>query len=90
MNIRIGDMVRFLTEKLEGKVTAIVDHSTVNVYVDEYGFEIPASVNDLVVIRTDFEKAPPFRTGSAPVKKQCLPFLPIQSIWPWFPIIFTT
>ena len=82
MNIRIGDMVRFLTEKLEGKVTAIVDHSTVNVYVDEYGFEIPASVRIL--------KKLPFPDRQCPVKKQCLPFLPIQSIWPWFPIIFTT
>lgn len=53
MNIRIGDIVRFLTEKLEGKVTGIVDISTVNVFVDEYGFEIPASINDLVVIHTD-------------------------------------
>lgn len=53
INIRIGDLVRFLTEKLEGKVTGIIDHSTVNVFVDEYGFEIPASVNDLVVIHSD-------------------------------------
>lgn len=56
MNIRIGDIVRFLTEKLEGKVTGIIDHSTVNVFVEEYGFEIPASSNDLVVIHTDFNK----------------------------------
>lgn len=53
MNIRIGDIVRFLTEKLEGKVTGIIDKSTVNVFVDEYGFEIPASISDLVVIHTD-------------------------------------
>lgn len=57
MNIRIGDLVRFITEKLEGKVTSIVDQHTVNVYVDEYGFEIPAAVNDLVVIRSDFAPA---------------------------------
>ncbi|MEG2791069.1 MAG: DUF2027 domain-containing protein [Odoribacter sp.] len=54
MNIRIGDIVRFITEKLEGKVTGIIDNTTVNVFCDEYGFEIPASTNDLVVIRTDF------------------------------------
>lgn len=54
MNIRIGDLVRFLTEKLEGKVTGIIDNTTVNVFVDEYGFEIPASTNDLVVIHSDF------------------------------------
>lgn len=57
MNIRIGDIVRFLTEKLEGKVTGIIDQTTVNVYVDEYGFEIPASVNDLVVIHSDLAPA---------------------------------
>lgn len=64
MNIRIGDIVRFLTEKLEGKVTGIIDINTVNVFCDEYGFEIPASVNDLVVIRSDFN------TAAAPTSKQ--------------------
>lgn len=54
MNIRIGDIVRFISEKLEGKVTGIIDKNTVNVYCDEYGFEIPGSINDLVVIRSDF------------------------------------
>lgn len=53
MQIRIGDIVRFLTEKLEGKVTGIISNTTVNVFVDEYGFEIPASIHDLVVIHTD-------------------------------------
>ena len=79
MNIRIGDMVRFLTEKLEGKVTAIVDHSTVNVYVDEYGFEIPASVNDLVVIRTDFEKAP--LSGHAVPGQKAVPTVSSDTIY---------
>lgn len=53
MNIRIGDIVRFLSEKMEGKVTGITDQNTVQVFIDEYGFEIPASIHDLVVIRTD-------------------------------------
>lgn len=57
VNIRIGDIVRFLTEKLEGEVTGVLDHSTVNVYVEEYGFEIPASVHDLVVVHTDVAPA---------------------------------
>ena len=55
MQVRIGDIVRFISEKLEGKVTGIVDQYTVNVYCDEYGFEIPASVHDLVVIHSDFK-----------------------------------
>ena len=52
MNIRIGDIVRFISDKLEGKVTGIIDNNTVNVYCDEYGFEIPASVYNLVVIHS--------------------------------------
>ena len=56
MNISIGDTVRFLTEKLEGKVTSITDRNTVQVFVEEYGFEIPASIHDLVVIRSDFTR----------------------------------
>ena len=54
MDIRIGDIVRFLSDKLEGKVTGILNTQTVQVYVDEYGFEIPASIHDLVVIHSDF------------------------------------
>ena len=38
MNIRIGDIVRFISDKLEGKVTGIIDNNTVNVYCEEYGF----------------------------------------------------
>lgn len=53
--VRIGDVVRFITDKLEGKVTSIVNKEVVNVYCDEYGFEIPASITDLVVIKSDFK-----------------------------------
>lgn len=58
MNIRIGDIVRFISEKIEGKVTSLIDQHTVNVYCEEYGFEIPASVNDLVVIQSDAPQLP--------------------------------
>ena len=64
MNIRIGDIVRFISEKLEGKVTGIIDNNTVNVYCNEYGFEIPGSVSDLVVIRSDFGNAPAEKSES--------------------------
>ena len=57
MSIRIGDIVRFISEKMEGKVTGVIDNNTVNVYCEEYGFEIPASVDDLVVIHSDFKPA---------------------------------
>lgn len=46
-------MVRFISEKMEGKVTGIIDQQTVNVYCEDYGFEIPASVNDLVAIHSE-------------------------------------
>ena len=60
MNIRIGDIVRFISEKMEGKVTGIIDNTTVNIFVDDYGFEIPASTSDLVVIHSPF----PYFAGS--------------------------
>ena len=56
MNIRIGDIVRFISEKMEGKVTGIIDNTTVNIFVDDYGFEIPASTSDLVVIHSDVNR----------------------------------
>ncbi len=59
MNIRIGDIVRFISEKMEGKVTGIIDNTTVNIFVDDYGFEIPASTSDLVVIHSDFTPSKP-------------------------------
>ncbi|MBC5621801.1 DUF2027 domain-containing protein [Butyricimonas hominis] len=68
MNVRIGDIVRFISEKLEGKVTGIIDNNTVNVFCDEYGFEIPASTNDLVVIHTD--SAPVNKINESPAVKQ--------------------
>lgn len=71
MEIRIGDIVRFISEKLEGKVTGLIDQTTVNVYCDEYGFEIPASVTDLVVIRSDFNApAEPSAAGKTPQQQQ--------------------
>lgn len=69
MHIKIGDTVRFISEKLEGKVTGIIDPNTVNVYCKEYGFEIPGSINDLVVIRSDFPvSASEKQSGPAAVK----------------------
>lgn len=67
MEIRIGDKVRFLTEKMEGKVTGVIDPRTVEVYCDEYGFEIPASVNDLVVIQPTSGKSSATPASTAPV-----------------------
>lgn len=71
MDIRIGDIVRFITEKLEGKVTGVIDQHTVNVFCDEYGFEIPASVNNLVVIRSDTRSDAGSR-GSVPTQKSVM------------------
>lgn len=54
MEVKIGDIVKFISEKLEGKVTSLIDQNTVNVYCEEYGFEIPAAINNLVVIKSEF------------------------------------
>ena len=68
MSIRIGDIVRFISEKMEGKVTGVIDNNTVNVYCEEYGFEIPASVDDLVVIHSDFK---PATTAAVSTRSNC-------------------
>ena len=89
MNIRIGDIVRFISEKLEGKVTGIVDNNTVNVYCEEYGFEIPASTSDLVVIHSDFKTGTAAATATPPANgagRRCSTSL--WSSWPWiFPAL---
>jgi len=51
MAIRIGHKVRFLNEKGEGIVTRFKDKKTAFIEVD--GFEIPYSVDDLVLIDTE-------------------------------------
>ena len=51
MEIRIGDVVRVLSEKIEGEVTSIVGATIVNVYSEAHGFDFPVSTRDLVVIR---------------------------------------
>ena len=51
MAIRIGHKVRFLNEKGEGIVTRFKDKKTAFVEVD--GFEIPYSVDNLVLIDTE-------------------------------------
>ncbi len=68
MQIRIGDEVSFLSEKLDGKVTSIIDANTVNVYCDVYGFEIPASVNDLVVTKSTLGEDAIISSGSHQTK----------------------
>ena len=51
MKLRIGDIVRFLNEKGEGKVSRIKNATTVYVELSD-GFEIPYPVKDLVPIHT--------------------------------------
>jgi len=49
MKIEIGDKVRFLNDVGGGVVTKIKDRKTV-VILSQDGFEVPALVNELVVI----------------------------------------
>lgn len=82
MDIRIGDIVRFLSDKMEGKVTGIIDPSTVNVFVDQYGFEIPASVNDLVAIHTDIARTSDKPAAGNPLHLQgSIPVQPTDTVY---------
>ncbi|PKP08373.1 MAG: DUF2027 domain-containing protein [Bacteroidetes bacterium HGW-Bacteroidetes-4] len=49
MEIQVGDKVRFLNDVGGGIVSRIIDRRSVMV-TNEYGFEVPSPVNDLVVI----------------------------------------
>ena len=53
MAIRIGHKVRFLNEQGEGIVTRFKDKKTAFVEID--GFEIPYSVDNLVLVDTERE-----------------------------------
>ena len=89
MNIRIGDIVRFISEKMEGKVTGIIDNTTVNIFVDDYGFEIPASTSDLVVIHSDFTPSKPDSSSVTQVQKGVTMESAIRCISLLSPIIST-
>jgi len=52
MNIEKGDNVRFLNDVGGGVVTRIIDNNTVTVLIEE-GFEVPAKINQLVVIKNE-------------------------------------
>ncbi|MGE4288483.1 MAG: DUF2027 domain-containing protein [Salinivirgaceae bacterium] len=49
MEIQVGDKVRFLNDVGGGTVSRIIDRKSVMV-TNDYGFEVPSPVNDLVVI----------------------------------------
>lgn len=49
MEIQVGDKVRFLNDVGGGIVSRIIDRKSVMV-TNEYGFDVPSPVNDLVVI----------------------------------------
>ena len=82
MNIRIGDIVRFISDKLEGKVTGIIDNNTVNVYCDEYGFEIPASVRSEEYY-VKMMVAWFFATALAKQWDQAIPYIEQNRLAPW-------
>ncbi len=51
MDIRVGDKVRFLNDVGGGTVSRIMDRMRVMV-MNEYGFEVPSQINELVVIES--------------------------------------
>lgn len=57
MKLKIGNKVRFLNEKGEGIVTAIINKTTVGVTIED-GFEIPFPIAQLVLIETSKSQSP--------------------------------
>lgn len=51
MNVNVGDKVSYLNDVGGGKVTKIIDRKTAMV-MNEFGFEVPVSIKELVVIET--------------------------------------
>ena len=62
---KIGDQVRFLSEKGGGRVTGFRGHNIVLVE-DEDGFEIPTLVNEVVVVETDDYNIAKVHTSAVP------------------------
>lgn len=80
MEIRVGDMVKFLNETGGGRVTAIIDTHMVRVMTDD-GFEVPVLKKELIIPPSDrAETAAPVAAQPAPAQKMSdLPKLPDRS-----------
>ena len=55
MKFKIGDNVSLLNDKLDGKVTKIVNENLVEVE-DENGFAFPVQINELVKVHSEIEQ----------------------------------
>jgi len=53
--MRVGDKVRFLNDVGEGSVVKIIDNKTVSI-LNEFGFEVPVLMKELVVIESKGEQ----------------------------------
>jgi uncharacterized protein DUF2027 len=58
--MRVGDKVRFLNDVGEGIVVNILDKKTVSV-LNEYGFEVPVLMKELIVIESAVPKPEPVK-----------------------------
>ena len=65
MGIKIGDRVRFLSEVGGGKVAGFQGKNIVLVE-DEYGFQIPTPINEVVVVETDDYNIAKVHTSAVP------------------------
>lgn len=65
MEVRVGDKVRFLNDVGGGTVTKVMDKRTVMV-MNEFDFEVPAAINDIIVVESvaDFQVSEPANIGS--------------------------
>lgn len=68
MKLKIGDKVRFLNEKGEGIVAAIINKTTVGVTIED-GFQIPFPIAQLVLI-AEQDKTPPRPNTNTDVQYQ--------------------
>jgi len=64
MKINVGDKVRFLNDVGGGKVTKIIDRYSV-LLLNEFGFEVPSPIKDLVVIEEATYAEEPKEANSA-------------------------
>lgn len=72
MNIKLGDLVRFVDEPIEGYVTSIQDNDLIGV-TDETGFEIPVLRSKLTLVHGNMRMAEDDLDES--IKQSQLPFV---------------
>lgn len=66
MKYKIGDLVRFVDEPIEGHITSFQANDIVGV-TDESGFEIPVPISKITLVHGNMKRADDELTGNSPV-----------------------